>query len=171
MGRSRTLELASLLLAGSLIGGCGNGSVGPLATTRSAEVNAGSAAPPQALSLTGTWSGSYVVYGEISGNDGTMTLTLLQNSAAFSGQFTIKDDLLLGDVTGPVTGAIVANGHTFKVSAPVVSGFPGCSLQLDARQLGAGSGATLQVLQGSYKQTLCGSTSGLENGHYQLVKR
>lgn len=171
MCTSRLLELSIVLAAGTLIVGCGGGSGSPLAPTRNAEVNVGSTAPQQPLSLTGSWSGSYFVVGEISGNDGTMTLTLVQNGATFSGQFTIKNDLLLGDVTGAVTGTIVPNGYTFKVSAPAVSGFPGCSMQLDARQLGVGSGAVLQVLQGSYKQTLCGRTSNLENGNYQLFKR
>jgi len=169
--RVQSVSISILMIVGVVLSGCGGGANSPFAPTRSPAAQPSATPAPQPLNLGGTWSGTYFVDGEISGNDGRMTLTLIQSGIALTGQFSIKDDLLLGDVAGTVTGDIVANGYTFRVSATSVSGFPGCSMQIEGRELGLGSTATPGSLQGSYKQALCGRTSNLENGVYQLYKQ
>ncbi len=168
---------AGMLLACALpIVTCGNdhndaGNSSPTPFTPTSPTPTNAAVP----NIAGTWRGAYFAVGEISGNDGVMTWAIQQNGTNLTGTFTIQRDLLLGDVSGSLSGTATAtvgttpNNYSLTLSSSSVSGFPGCTLILNAREFSLSSRPT--QLNGTYKQALCGRTSNLENGFYQLSRQ
>lgn len=140
-------------------------------TTPTAPTSGESALP----NIAGIWRGRYVVYGELSGNDGQMTWTVQQSGNRIAGTFTIQGDLLLGSVTGTISGTSTPkmgstpNHYAVTLSSSSVSQFPGCTLILRANEYSLTT--PLKQLNGVYKQALCGQSSDLENGSYLLNKQ
>ena len=170
----QTRSLGVILLLGMLTG-CGGSSPTTPSGPPSGQPTPNTPAAPQVPNLAGTWRGSYFIVGDLSGNDGVMTWVVQQTGTTLTGTFTIQRDLLFGNVSGTINGSSTAaagstpNGYAVTLSSSSVSLFPGCTMVLTARE--ASLPTTPTRLRGTYKQTLCGFTSNLENGHYDLIKQ